>query len=344
MSKNSEYYFLKTLVSLPKPLRRLMSAETDVVIRGEPLDPQTQSVLALNEKMGRPTIDDIGRKHGVKAARGAYRKFYRLATYDARNVPVTSDDLIVPGAECDLRARLYTPAGGSDRLMVYFHGGGFVIGDIDAYDHWNRFICDQLQAKVLFAEYRMAPEDVFPAAVHDATAVLQYAHRAAGELGVDAGRIAVGGDSAGGTLSITSAHEAGVPLKAAWLICPGVDGSQKYPSNDDFATGFGLSQPMIDWFFGTYMDGQDESNPLATPINLPHLDRLPPSRMTLGGYDPLLDQGLAFVDKLKAAGVEVSAKTWPGQVHNFTQLFSIVRAGKQATIEDCAWVRARLEG
>lgn len=243
-----------------------------------------------------------------------------------------TQDLGIPTRDgAELPARLYLPtAAHSLPVLLYFHGGGFTIGSIATHEPLCRALAHLAGCAVLSVDYRLAPERKFPGAVHDAWDSLAWLRAEAGALGLDATRIAVGGDSAGGTLAIVTAlqaRDAGWPLALQLLFYPGCAGHQDTPSHRTYAHGFILDEPSIHYFFGHYLrspadrndwrfaplDGRDEHGELKD------LEGAAPVWMGLAECDPLVDEGVAFCDRLRLAGVPVDLEIYTGVVHNFVQ-------------------------
>ncbi len=309
-----------------------------------PVDPPIQGMLAMLEAMQRPSL---GSGTPEEARRG-----FRMLTVDLRPahtvVPVAStEDIEVPGAAGPLPARIYRPeAEGELPTIVFFHGGGFVIGDVDTHDNQCRVLCREAEAVVLSVGYRLAPEHPFPAAPEDCFAATRWAAEHVAELGGDAGRIAVAGDSAGGNLAAVTAlmaRDAGGPaLAAQLLIYPGTDFEGGYPSETENAEGFFLTRADMEWFREQYLAGADPTDPLLSPVHCPDLAGLPPAVVITAEFDPLRDQGDAYARALEEAGVHVIARSYGGLIHGFFDLGALSPAAAEATDEVCADVRGLL--
>jgi acetyl esterase len=235
-----------------------------------------------------------------------------------------------------LPARLYLPhldplddrptAAGWPTLL-YFHGGGFTIGSIATHDVLCRELSHGAGCAVVSVDYRLAPEHKFPTAAHDAWDALQALASQAAELeefGLDARRLAVGGDSAGGTLAAVCAvlaRDAGLPLALQLLIYPGCAAQQDTPSHRRFAHGFVLEEPSITWFFNQYIrTPADRDDWRFAPLNAPDVDGVAPAWLGLAECDPLVDEGLLYADKLRAAGVAVDLEIYRGVTHEFIKM------------------------
>jgi acetyl esterase len=238
------------------------------------------------------------------------------------------ENLLIPGPGGDLALRLYTPvAAGSEALpaLVYFHGGGMVLGNLDTHDGVCRVLAALSGCRVVAVDYRRAPEHKFPASVEDAYAAVSWVEANAAEHGIDANRIAVIGDSAGGTLSAVVcllAKEKGAPKIGFQVpMFPMTDALAATGSRAEFAEGYFLEKRSIDWFYGHFLpEGTDAADPLVSPLRAPDMSGLPPAFVMVAGCDPLHDEGLAYADKLRAAGVPVSVADYPGQLHSFVNL------------------------
>ncbi len=262
-------------------------------------------------------------------------------------------ELEVDGAAGPLRARLYRPAApdvsGQLPLLVFFHGGGFVIGDLDTHDEPCRMLCRHGQVQILSIDYRLAPEHPFPAAVDDALAAFRWAVEHADELGVDPHQVAVGGDSAGGNLSAVTSQLAardGGPVPALQLlIYPATDLTEaRTASGRMFANGFFLTENDRQWstrhyFGGTGADGSDRR---ASPVLAEDLSGLAPAIVVTAGFDPLRDEGEAYADALRRAGTPVVSYRAPELIHGFINM-TTVPAARDAMLRIAGMVRASLD-
>ncbi len=234
------------------------------------------------------------------------------------------DNLQVPGAEGALAARLYAPSEAKGLpVLLYFHGGGFTIGSIDTHDSLCRQLALRSGAAVLSLNYRLAPEHRFPAAVDDCWAVLEWLLQAAPTLGLDGSRIAVGGDSAGGTLAAVCALHArdkGWKLALQLLITPGATAHADTPSHKLFANGFLLDAASIDWFFNHYIDQHHKRDWRFAPLEAEDHSGLAPACVVLAECDPLVDEGIAYADLLRANGNPVQLDLYRGVTHDFIKM------------------------
>ena len=226
-----------------------------------------------------------------------------------------------------LPARLYLPHGETGEgwpTLLYFHGGGFTIGSIATHDVLCRELSHLAQCAVVSLAYRLAPEHKFPTAANDAWDALQSLVVVAAELGLDASRLAVGGDSAGGTLAAVCAvlaRDAGLPLALQLLIYPGCAAQQETRSHHTFAHGFVLDEPSITWFFNQYIrTPADRDDWRFAPLHAPDVEGVAPAWLGLAECDPLVDEGLLYADKLRAAGVAVDLEIYRGVTHEFIKM------------------------
>jgi acetyl esterase len=224
--------------------------------------------------------------------------------------------------------------------LLYFHGGGFVIGSIDTHDRLCRRLANLSGCMVLSVDYRLAPEHRFPAAVDDAFATLAWLRREAASLGIDVDRIAVGGDSAGGTLAAACAVHArdhGWPIALQLLIYPGVSPDQSTPSHRAFSEGYLLDSKLIDWFFAQYLRSPGDRNDWRfAPLVHPDLRGVAPAWIALAQYDPLVDEGRLYCERLRAHGVVADCRIFDGMIHSFMQFGGLVEAARKAHVEAAA--------
>jgi acetyl esterase len=246
---------------------------------------------------------------------------------EVRDVAVSTEPMI--------GARLYRPRSGTLPLLVYFHGGGWVVGSVALSDDFCRALANASGCAVLSVEYRLAPEHRYPAAAEDAYNATLWASAHAGELGIDAGRIAVGGSSAGGNLaavvSLMARDRGGPAIKTQWLHVPVTDHDFTRPSYVANATGMGLTRRGMEWFWRHYApDVATRDEPLASPLRAKDLRGLPPAIVVTAECDPLRDEGAAYAERLRQAGVPVIYLEYPGMVHAFMGWSSVVAAGARA--------------
>jgi acetyl esterase len=244
------------------------------------------------------------------------------------------ESLALPGSEGQLRpARLYAPSHKRLPVLLFLHGGGFTIGGLDTHDSLCRQFALRSGAAVLALDYRLAPEHRFPAAVDDSWAAMHWLAQQAATLGLDGSRLAVGGDSAGGTLAAVCAlhaRDAGLPLALQLLITPGTAAFADSASHETFANGYLLDAAGIDWFFSHYIDPAQRSDWRFAPLHADDLSGVAPACLVLAECDPLFDEGLAYGDRLRAAGVAVELELARGVTHDFIKMGRAIAEARTA--------------
>jgi len=300
-----------------------------------PLHPQAVSLLELIAQIGDPPVE----RSTPEAARAARRARQRPATEEVHEIR----DLDAGGVP----ARLYRPSDRTDLgLLVYLHGGGWVIGDLDSHDAVCRSLANGSGHAVLAVDYRLAPEHPFPAGLEDALAALRWAHAQAASLGCRADRVAIGGDSAGANLAATISQLAPVPLVHQLLVYPVTDCTRAHPSYDENAAGYVLTRDGMGWFIDHYLgvDRVRRDDPRASPLHgSDHaLASSPPTLVITAEYDPLRDEGEAYARRLAELGVPTSHVRFSGMVHGFVSLADFLDDGKAALALAAAHLRAAL--
>jgi len=303
------------------------------------LNPKIEQVLDMIARAKRPAYHELT----AQQARASYERSAPIL--EIPSAPMFSvEDLAVPTRDgAAIRARLYQPAeptwAAPTPALVYYHGGGFTVGSIDTHDALCRMFARDVQCAVLSVDYRLAPEYKFPTAVHDAFDALNWLHANAALHGVDAARIAVGGDSAGGTLATVCAvlaRDAGLPdLALQLLIYPGTTAHQQTDSHTRLADGYLLSGETLQWFFGQYVrDASDREDwrfaPLDGTRGAPDFGGMAPAWIATAQYDPLSDEGVAYAQKLRAAGNAVTLARYAGMIHEFFKMGGFVPEVAQA--------------
>lgn len=323
-------FIVRTLLKLPDGILIKMSGGKPLAIDGRILDARTQFLAAQGAKQ--PSITTLA----PAAARAGTADGLKLLD-DAPRQSVGVRGLAVPGPDGSLAARLYTPKDAAGPLpgLVFFHFGGCVIGDLDTCHTFCTMIADIAQCAVLNVAYRLAPEHKFPAAVEDALTAYRWAETHAADLGMIAGRIGVGGDSAGGYLSAVIAQEekragrAGPALQL--LIYPVTDWEWRGGSMDSCGGVYPLTAEIMNWFAGLYLNNAAEAKDVrVSPMKEPDLSGLAPAIVVTAGFDPLRDQGAAYAEKLEAAGVPVVYRCEDSLAHAFTAMTGVVPAAKSA--------------
>ena len=296
-----------------------------------PVDPQAQTLLDQLAAVGGPGLHELE----PDAARQMYTAFAALGGQgdDVGSV----EDRAVPGPAGDIPIRVYTPSAGATPfpVVVYFHGGGFVIGNRDTHDAVCREVTNAAMAVVVSVDYRLAPEHPFPAAPEDCYAATRWVYEHAAELNADPDRLAVAGDSAGGNLAavvcLMARDGGGPPITAQMLVYPATELSMSHPSIEENGVGYLLTADDMRWFMSHYQPDVDD--PRASPLNAKSLEHLPPALVITGEYDPLRDEGEAYAERLRAAGVPVVLSRYDGMIHGFFQLGFLMDAGTKAVDE-----------
>jgi acetyl esterase len=345
LSVRAQQWASQLLGALPPSVQVRLSGKPPVEIDGETLAPEVQLVLAVLARRREPALQTLS----VAEAREARRRL--TAVTAGKAVPVASvRDLEIDGGDpsAPLRARHYVPPepGGPHPLLVFYHGGGFLYGDLDTHDGVCRVLCRHAGAHVLAVDYRLAPEHPFPAAVEDARAALRWAYANAGRLGADPGRIGVGGDSAGGNLSAVvsqlAARDGGPAPALQLLIYPAVDFTTRRRSRELFGEGFLLTDPEMDWCEDNYLGSAKTqgSDPRASPLLAADLTGLAPAYIVTAGFDPLRDEGEAYALALREAGTPAALRRFPGFIHGFVNGAGISRTARDALVEIAGATRA----
>ena len=274
---------------------------------------------------------------------------YRMIELGGPEQPVAQVDARTLPAQVPIPVRVYRPSAAQDLpVLVYFHGGGFVICNLDTHDRTCRMLANASGCVVVSVDYRLAPENKFPAAAEDAYSATRYVAEHASEFGVDPSRIAVGGDSAGANLATVVALMArdrgGPALKFQLLIYPVVNfTAHETESEREYAHGYFLEIEQMDWFKEQYFATEADCHlPYASPLKALDVRGVPPAMVITGECDPLRDQGEAYAGKLRSAGVAVLLKRYEGMIHPFVSLAGIVDAGRNAINESASAVRQAL--
>ncbi|AJF70223.1 alpha/beta hydrolase [Streptomyces vietnamensis] len=310
-----------------------------------PLDPHIAALLQTLPRLEAP-VSDASR---VAEARARLRTL-TVGPGDPATVPEVASvtSTVVAGS---LPARVYRPAAtGVLPTVVYLHGGGWVLGDLDTHDVQARTLCRDLDAVVVSVDYRLAPEHRFPAAVDDAYAALTWVAEHVDDFGGDASRLVIGGDSAGATLSTVCARQAradGLPLAAQLLVYPSTDISGLYPSRAENGEGYFLTTEEVHWFFEQYLGVPRSSpdaarlhaDPRVAPLRAESLAGLAPAVVVTAEFDPLRDEGDRYAEALRDAGVRVEHRQFEGLVHGFYGMGRLSPAAGSAT----TWTNAALK-
>jgi acetyl esterase len=309
------------------------------------LDSDAAFVYRAFQEAGRPAYETLSPAEA--------REYYRQARFVTNPEPPllkSVEPLTISAPHGSIPARRYTPktsrqSNGLAPCLIFFHGGGWVIGDLDTHDVVCRTLADEGQLIVIAVDYRLAPEHKFPAAIDDALASTAWIAGHAKELGVDASRLLVGGDSAGGNLAAVVALSArdgnGPAISGQVLIYPATDFSMTHPSHREPETSILLTHSVIRWFRDQYLrsaaDGEDWR---ASPVRAERFTGLPPAFVLTAGADPLRDEGEEYAKRLKEAGVAVTFRTFPGQFHGFFTMGKLLNQANIAAAEIGTWLRA----
>lgn len=314
------------------------------------LDPQVAALLEAAAKAGRPLM------HTLSPAEA--RQMFRDTRVPLQPPPppmARVDDLVADTGHGRIALRHFRPRGHAENellpALVYYHGGGWVIGDVDTHDVTCRQLAAASGCAVVSVNYRKAPEHRFPAAIDDAYAVAAWLAANGGSLRIDGHRLAVGGDSAGGNLAAAVALMARDALAAGrnapsfrlqLLIYPATDMTMAHDSLERFADGYLLTRAAMAWFIDHYMSGADRRDPRASPLLAASLDNLPPAYVVTAGFDPLRDEGLAYARRLAQAGNTVDYVEYGGMVHGFIGMGGVVATANRAIAAAGAALRQAL--
>ena len=303
-----------------------------------PLDPQAQAVLDQAAALGLPPNQTVSPEQArINGKLRPRANGPQVAKVEDRNIP---------GPGGDLPVRIYTPEGGGPfPALVWFHGGGWVVGDLDTADATSRHLTVGAGCVVVSVDYRLAPETKFPGPAEDCYAATQWVAQNAPSINVDASRIAVGGDSAGGNLaavvSLMARDRRGPELALQLMVYPVTEwdfGTASYQQNAD---GYGLTQDTMRWYWDHYLaNDADATNPYAAPMRAEDLSGLPAALVITAEFDPLRDEGEAYAHLLEAAGVPTQCTRYDGMTHGFFGQSAVMDKGKQAISEASAALKA----
>ncbi|HEY3529219.1 MAG TPA: alpha/beta hydrolase [Nocardioides sp.] len=322
---------LRAALGLPERVQRVLGGRP-VTIDGQTLAFDTQLMLRLERIVREPSSEDLP----LDAGRRLMVKHTAIA---GGNQPIGSVRDLTVG---DRRARLYVPSGAASPgpLLVFFHGGGWVYGDLDSHDAPCRFLAERSGVRVLSVEYRLAPEHPFPDGADDAMAAYRWVTEHAASLDADVSRLGVGGDSAGGNLAAVTAIGAareGLALAFQLLVYPGTDATHDRESKRLFGSGFYLTREFMDDSLDRYVpDPAMRADPRVSPLLADVPAGLAPAYVATAGFDPLRDEGEAYARKLAEAGVEVELRRFPDQIHGFLNVVGAGRTARAASAEVAA--------
>jgi len=334
---------VRTSMGLPPRVVRLLSGSS-IRVDGQELHPEVRLGLRLLAMSPNASFETL------PLAQARAEVSHDAAVFGGTPIQLPEvRDLSIPGDAGPITARLYRPEARTRHpgLLVYFHGGGWVVGDTDSADSVCRFLCAHADVAVLSVNYRLAPEHPFPAAVDDTLVAMRYAVTNAAALRIDPHAIAVGGDSAGGNLAAVLCQQAKMGLAPMpvfqLLFFPVTDTSAKTRSYELFGDGYFLTEAQMDWYIDHYLpNAADRLDPRASPLLAEDLSGLPPAYVAVAGFDPLRDEGEAYARRLREAGVPVALNRHSGLVHAFVNTTGIGTTGRDAMLQAAGALRVGL--
>jgi acetyl esterase len=322
---------LRTALALPERAQRVLAGRR-LTVDGQTLAVDMQLMLRLERVVREPSAEDLPLDEGR-------RLLVQHTAMAGGDQPIGAVRDLVVG---DRPGRLYVPTDATTpgALLVFFHGGGWVYGDLDSHDPPCRFLAERSGVRVLSVDYRLAPEHPFPAAYDDAVAAYRWVTENAASLGADTTRLGVGGDSAGGNLAAVTAIEAaraGLPLAFQLLVYPTTDATQRTESRRLFGHDLYLTEEFMDRSLDQYVpDPAGRSDPRVSPVLADLPAGLAPAYVVTAGFDPLRDEGEAYARTLSEAGVEVELRRFPDQIHGFLNVVGVGRSARAASAEVAA--------
>jgi acetyl esterase len=332
----------RVLSGLPGSWLLTMIGERPVQVDGLTLDPHLQFILAARRRHPQRLLSGPTPVDGRRRMRREIESVTTGSGVRPTRVK-TVRAITVDGAEGPLDARHYVPlmAPGSPPppVVLFLHGGGFVIGDLDTHDEPCRLLCHHAGAHVVSVDYRLAPEHPFPAPLDDAIAALRWLQREAANLGADPAQVCVGGDSAGANLATVAAFtlaREGTPPAAQYLVYPTTDMQSSLPSRTvHFVRGYVLSSADMDAFRDFYLQSQpiDPRDHRTSPLYTPDPAIAPPAVIVTAGFDPLRDEGRLYAEALQQAGVDVRFRQFSSLIHGFLHMTTVVPAARAAAVE-----------
>lgn len=336
-------HLLSLLEASPR-LRDRLGRSRSAPVDGRVLDPMAAAVISFDDL---DSGSDLSRRTPADA-RAKFREQLAIVEHPGPS-SVETEELRFEGPKTPLRGRRYKPLGVAARgpAIVYFHGGGFHVGDVDSHDGLCRHLADASGCQVFSLEYRLAPEHPYPAAVADGLAGLSWVFAHSGELGIDPRCVAVAGDSAGGNLSaVCSLRFRGREMRPALqvLFYPATDASASLASHRSMGGRYLLTNRMLDHYYDTYLGkgGSNRREPDASPLFEPDVSGAPPAIVWVAGFDPLRDEGAAYAARLEQAGVPVVLRELSGYPHGFLSMTRALPAAREALISIGQVIGSRL--
>ncbi len=305
-----------------------------------PLDPQAQTVLDQMIALGLPPLGTLSPEETRRSME------LRNAALPPGEPVAKVEDRTIPGPAGEIPIRIYWPEGtGPFPVLVYFHGGGWVIGSITSHDATCRTLTNAAGCMIVSVDYRLAPEHKFPAAAEDAYTATKWVAEHGAAIGADPRRVAVGGDSAGGNLaavvSLMARERGGPPLAYQLLVYPVTDYRFDTPSYGENAEGYLLTKQSMEWFWNHYLnDASQGDHPYASPLRAQDLRGLPPALVITAEYDPLRDEGAAYAARLQEAGVPAACSRYDGMIHGFFGMSLLLDKAKLAVGEAAGALKA----
>jgi acetyl esterase len=340
LAANIQRVLLRRLVSLPEPALRVLTGPRVVSADGYVLEVDAQLLLRAAEVVGHKESAELG----VAGARDEMER--SLPIVDFHGIRARVSDRTIPGPRGPIPLRIFEPrsARAPRPVLVYFHGGGFVVGSLRSYDGVCRKLARDADAIVVSVDYRLAPEHKFPAGLEDGVAAARWVLANTASLGGNPRAVALGGDSAGGNLTAAVAQalrgDAAQPIFQL-LVYPAVDLTCSMPSHRLFREGYMLTEKSIAWYLANYLnDAREKLDPRASPLFAIDLAGLPPALVLTAGFDPLRDEGMAYAEKLQAAGVEARHHCVAGSVHGFFSFGGVFPHARRAVDEAVYALRA----
>lgn len=327
---------LSTLLDQPEQVLGKVIGAPPITLDGRVLNRSVQALISVGDRLG---LTETPEDASVERRRADLRRSTKLAMPTWTSVHVS--ERVVPGPTAEMTVRVYRPFGltGTPPAIVYLHGGGWVVGDLDTHDSCCRLLAINSACVVLAVDYRLAPEHPFPAAVEDAMAAYRWVQTNSTDLSIEPGRVGVMGDSAGGNLAAVVAQlTRGIdvpPPVAQCLIYPATDARLRDPSHETFADGFFLTRAGIRWYRSRYLPDPDSWNsPMASPVLEQNLSGLAPALVITAGFDPLRDEGRRYANRLVDAGVRTRYRCYDDMVHGFFGM-GILPGGVDMIAEIC---------